>query len=103
MEMVRYRYFNHSFTDSVIYVVLYLKGGGRPKGGGITGRPSDETRYFRYYRNSITGKIKDEYSYKVFFGNLSKRRLANTPPYTFLPMGCTTRLTWRQFQRGWKM
>ncbi|HQQ97044.1 MAG TPA: CHAT domain-containing protein [Cyclobacteriaceae bacterium] len=72
MEMVRYRYFNHSFTDSVIYVALYLKGGGRPKVVELPEGHRMETRYFRYYRNSITGKIKDEYSYKVFWEPIQK-------------------------------
>ena len=68
MEMVRYRYFDHVFTDSVIYVALYLKSdNSRPKAVELPDGQNMETRYFKYYRNCITGKITDQYSYKVFW------------------------------------
>jgi len=68
IEMVRYRYFNHSFTDSVIYVALYLRNdNARPKAVELPEGHRMETRFFKYYRNCITGKITDQYSYKVFW------------------------------------
>ena len=68
VEMVRYRYFNHDFTDSVIYAALYLKPDfSRPKAILIKDGKKLETRYFKFYRNAITGKVPDEVSYGVFW------------------------------------
>ncbi|NOT74167.1 MAG: CHAT domain-containing protein [Cyclobacteriaceae bacterium] len=73
VEMVRYRYFNHTFTDSIIYVALYVKGEkGRPQAVELPEGHRMETRYFKYYRNCITGKIPDQYSYKVFWEPIQK-------------------------------
>ncbi len=68
IEMVRYRYFNHDFTDSVIYAALYLKPElSRPKAILLRDGKKMETRYFKFYRNAITGKIPDEISYNIFW------------------------------------
>lgn len=68
IEMVRYRYFDHVFTDSVIYVALYLRNdNNRPKAVELPEGHRMETRFFKYYRNCITGKITDQYSYGVFW------------------------------------
>ncbi|MEX2232769.1 MAG: CHAT domain-containing tetratricopeptide repeat protein [Cyclobacteriaceae bacterium] len=68
IEMVRYRYFNHNFTDSVIYAGLYLTSTlSKPKAILMKDGHNMETRYFKYYRNSITGKIPDRVSYGVYW------------------------------------
>jgi len=68
IEMVRYRYFEHTFTDSVIYVALFLRNdNARPKVVELPEGHRMETRFFKYYRNCITGKIADRYSYGVFW------------------------------------
>ncbi|MBS1978876.1 MAG: CHAT domain-containing protein [Bacteroidetes bacterium] len=73
VEMVRYRYFNHTFTDSIIYVALYIKGDkSRPKAIELPDGKRMENRYFKYYRNSITGKLTDNNSYKVFWEPIQK-------------------------------
>lgn len=73
IEMVRFRHFNHSFTDSVIYVALYLRNdNARPKVVELSEGHRMETRFFKYYRNCITGKIEDQYSYKVFWEPIQK-------------------------------
>ncbi|MCW5911464.1 MAG: CHAT domain-containing protein [Cyclobacteriaceae bacterium] len=73
IEMVRYRHFNHTFTDSVVYVALYVKNdNARPKAIIMPQGLQMETRYFRYYRNSIIGKIQDQNSYKVFWEPIQK-------------------------------
>ena len=70
--MVRYRYFNHDFSDSVIYAALYLKTDfSKPKVIMLKDGKKMETRYFKFYRNAITGKIPDEVSYGVFWKPLS--------------------------------
>jgi CHAT domain-containing protein len=72
IEMVRYRYFNHTLTDSVIYAALYLKSDiSKPKVIMLKDGKKMETRYFKFYRNAITGKIPDTYSHGVFWKPIS--------------------------------
>ncbi len=73
VEMVRYRYFNHNFTDSVVYVAMYVKNdNSRPKVIALADGHKMETRFFRYYRNCITSKLPDVNSYKVFWEPIQK-------------------------------
>lgn len=73
IEMVRYRYFNHSFTDSVIYAALYVKSDQkRPKAIVLGNGHNLETRNFRYYRNVIQGRVQDEISYAAFWAPIQK-------------------------------
>ena len=68
IEMVRYRHFNHSFTDSIVYVALYVKSdNSRPKAIILPGGHRMETRYLSYYRNAIINQLPDAYSYKIFW------------------------------------
>lgn len=68
VELVRYRHFDHVFTDSVIYAALFLKKSSRKPEVVIMGNGSQmETRYFKYYRNAITGIVHDEVSYGVYW------------------------------------
>jgi CHAT domain-containing protein len=73
MEIVRYRSFNHSFTDSVVYVALYIKNdNARPKVVHLKEGYRMENRWMKYYRNCITGRVPDEFSYKVFWEPIQK-------------------------------
>ncbi len=73
VEMVRYRYFDHDFTDSIVYVAMYVKNdNARPKVIALPEGHKMETRFFRYYRNSITSKLPDMYSYKIFWEPIQK-------------------------------
>ncbi|MBL7873959.1 MAG: CHAT domain-containing protein [Cyclobacteriaceae bacterium] len=73
IEMIRYRYFNHSFTDSIIYVALYVTSdNSRPKAVIMPNGSRMETRFFNYYRNAIIGKIPDQNSYKVYWEPIQK-------------------------------
>lgn len=74
IEMLRFRHFDHTFTDSVVYVALYVKNDNqRPKAIVMPYGNKLESRYFRYYRNCMTGKIEDAYSYKVFWEPIQKQ------------------------------
>jgi hypothetical protein len=92
IEMVRYRHFNHTFTDSVVYVALYVKNdNARPKAIMLPQGNFLEKRYFSNYRNSIIGKIEDKHSIK-YFGSLFKKELAQPLPFICRPMVYITRL-----------
>lgn len=73
VELVRFRYFDHTFTDSIVYAALYVRKSSRKPGVVMlpNGRAM-ETRYFKYYRNAITGLIHDTVSYNVFWHPLQK-------------------------------
>ena len=61
--MVRFRHFDHVFTDSVIYALLYVKHKNEQEKPGISlikDGKSLEKRYFKYYRNCIIFQIDDE-------------------------------------------
>lgn len=73
IEMVRYRYFNHTFTDSVVYAALYVKNDfKRPRAIVLNDGHKLETRNFKYYRNAIIGKIHDDISYDAFWAPIQK-------------------------------
>ncbi|MEQ9426177.1 MAG: CHAT domain-containing tetratricopeptide repeat protein [Cyclobacteriaceae bacterium] len=69
VEMVRFRHFDHNFTDSVMYAVLYLKPDKniKPQMIMLTNGEDLEKRYLKYYRNSMKFRIEDEYSYEAFW------------------------------------
>lgn len=74
LEMLRFRYFDHSFTDSIIYVGMYIKNdNARPKVIELPEGHRMETRYFKYFRNCITSKIPDAISYKIFWEPIQKQ------------------------------
>lgn len=70
IEMVRYRHFDHIFTDSVIYAAMYLKKDDdfkQPKVILLDHGKELETSYFSNYRNNIIYRLKDEYSYEQYW------------------------------------
>ncbi len=69
IEMVRFRLFDHNFTDSVMYALLYVKGDKRsePKMILLEDGEELEQRYLKTYRNSIKFKIGDKFSYEKFW------------------------------------
>ena len=70
IEMVRFRYFNHTFTDSVVYAGMYVKNEKSqktPKLILIKNGSELETKYFHYYRNAIRFKMDDRFSFKNFW------------------------------------
>ncbi len=51
------RTFDHDFTDSVVYAALYLKHNiNRPRVIVMKDGSRMEKRFFKYYRNAITGR-----------------------------------------------
>ena len=69
IEMVRFRVFDHTFTDKVMYALLYVKGDKRsePKMILLENGEELENRFLKTYRNSIKYKIEDKYSYEQFW------------------------------------
>ena len=70
IEMVRFRYFDHIFTDSIIYMGVYVKNSKELKTPGmfvINNGADLEGKYFKVYRNSIIYRIEDKYSNKQYW------------------------------------
>jgi hypothetical protein len=73
IEMVRYRHFDHVFTDSVVYAAIYVKNAkdhALPEVVLINNGAELENRYFRNYRNSIIFRLPDTYSYEKYWAPL---------------------------------
>lgn len=70
LEMVRFRYFEHTLTDSVVYAVLYLKNERdfkKPKVILLHNGQDLENRFFKFYRNAIILQMDDPVSYGQFW------------------------------------
>ncbi len=69
IEMVRFRVFDHVFTDSVMYALLYVKGDNRsePKMILLENGKELEDKFLKRYRNSIKYKIDDKFSYDQYW------------------------------------
>lgn len=69
IEMVRFRLFDHAFTDSVMYAMLYVKGDKRSEPKLILLEDGEELEkiYLKGYRNSIKFQMYDRSSYEKFW------------------------------------
>lgn len=70
VEMIRFRHFDHTFTDSVIYAALVLRNETRqdkPEIIVLGEGDALEKKYFNNYRNSIVYGIEDEISYLQYW------------------------------------
>jgi CHAT domain-containing protein len=73
VELVRYRHFNHSFTDSIVYAAIYIRNEFKaPKALMIGDGKKMESRYYKYYRNAMINKIPDNVSYNIFWAPIQK-------------------------------
>ncbi len=71
VEIVRVRNFDKDFTDKAKYVVMVLtKGSTVPKMVVLEEGNELETKYAKYYKNTILGKLPDEFSYDKFWGKI---------------------------------
>jgi CHAT domain-containing protein len=69
IEMVRFRYFDHFITDSVVYLMLILKNenNSKPEFVVMGNGNNMESKFFNNYRNAIKYRVTDSYSYKNFW------------------------------------
>ena len=70
VEMVRYRYFDHVFTDSVVYAAMYLKNKkeqANPEVVLLGNGQELEGKLFKFYRNSIIYKVPDRNSFAAYW------------------------------------
>ncbi|HEX8547438.1 MAG TPA: tetratricopeptide repeat protein [Cytophagaceae bacterium] len=74
VEIVRFRYFDKWFTDSVIYAALVLspQTKGNPELILLNNGNELESKYLKYFRNSIKFSSDDDVSYDAFWKPLKK-------------------------------
>lgn len=68
-EIIRFRYYDHGFSDSIIYAALILsaKTKNHPQMEVMNHGRSMESKYINFYRNSVKFLLDDTLSYKVFW------------------------------------
>lgn len=74
VEMVRFRYFNHDFTDSVMYAILYVKGGKRSEPQMILLNNGEdlEGKFLKNFRNRIKFRLSDNQSYDNYWKEIAE-------------------------------
>jgi CHAT domain-containing protein len=88
VEIVRFRYYDKGFSDSIIYAALLVNPKTRSNPDIIVlnhGR-SMESKYINYYRNCVKFMLQDNLSYNVFWKPLKEQFLPGSKIY-FSPDG----------------
>ncbi|MCH8319025.1 MAG: tetratricopeptide repeat protein, partial [Bacteroidetes bacterium] len=80
IEIVRFRYFDKSFTDSILYAALIVSPQTKKNPDVVIFENGKqlETRYLKFYRNSIKFRAEDKNSYQVFWEPI-KNKLEKSP------------------------
>jgi CHAT domain-containing protein len=83
MEIIRYRHFERTFTDSALYAFLILdvKSKKAPRLVVLPNGTSLEKKYYKGYRNGIKYKVKDKYSYAQFWKSVDEVIMPNSRLY----------------------
>lgn len=83
IEMVRFRYFDHFMTDSVVYLMLILKNkeSSKPEYVVMENGNDMESKFFNNYRNAIKYRVEDRFSYKNFWEPIEKAIGSNKTIY----------------------
>lgn len=94
IEMLKFRYFDHIFTDSIIYMALIIKNdkkNDRPEVIILDNGRDLEQKYFKYYQNMIMYRMPDEYSYDKFWKPIEEKVGSHATVY-FSPDGVYTQM-----------
>lgn len=70
VEILRYRYFDKNFTDSIVYAALIVsnKTSKAPEVVLLPGGKKLETKFLKYYKNVVINKLdNDDYSYSIYW------------------------------------
>lgn len=88
VEMVRFRYFDKEFKDSVLYAALILTNNSSvgPEVVLLRNAKSMENKYYRYFVNAVVANIDDRYSYNTFWGPI-KEKIADSSVVYFSSEG----------------
>jgi CHAT domain-containing protein len=85
VEVIRIQKYEQKFTDEAQYIGLVLtRQTEMPKLVTLDNGTQLETRYFKFYRNAIQQKLKDEHSYPQFWGRIDPEVAAKKTLYLSL-------------------
>lgn len=99
VEIIRVRKFDQLFTDDSRYIALILrKGMATPEMKVLENGLQLETRYAKYYRNSIQQKVQDDYSYDQYWAAIDPA-LQNKKVIYFSPDGVYNQINLNTFRR----
>ncbi len=75
VEMVRYRFFNKVFTDSIVYAALVVNKHSSefPDVVAFSNGNAMEKKFLKYYRNAANMNINDQYSYETYWKNIKTK------------------------------
>ncbi len=93
MEVIRFRYFDHVFTDSVLYALVYVREGRKeePRLKVLPYGTELEGRYLTYYRNVIKYRVEDSYSNEKYWQPI-RQELGDFSKLYFSPDGAYTQI-----------
>ncbi|MCS7005116.1 MAG: CHAT domain-containing protein [Cytophagales bacterium] len=94
IEIVRYRHFERTFTDSIIYLALQVspRSYKAPKVIIFSNGKEMEERMLKYYKSSIKYNIEDELSYKSYWKPIDLQLPPNCKKVYFSPEGAYTQI-----------
>jgi len=83
IEMVRFKFFDHYITDSVVYLMLILKNekNSTPEFVVMENGNDMESKFFNNYRNAIKYRVEDLYSYNNFWKPIEEKIGKNKTVY----------------------
>jgi len=99
VEIVRFRYFEENFTDSVVYAAFVIKPTSKNSPEMVIwpmGKKLEE-KYVNYYKNSMRFMMEDELSYQIFWQPLAKTIPPGTKVY-FSPDGVFNQMNVETFK-----
>ncbi len=68
VEIIQFRYFNTTFTDSIIYAALVITQNNPKPAAKFLGNGSElDGKYYRYFKNAVTKTVDDRYSYNMYW------------------------------------
>ncbi len=83
IEIIRYRYFDKSFSDSIVYVALIINAETK-KAPAVVVLPNGnnmEAGFLKYYRNAVKFRMKDKKSHERYWAPIAKKIQPNSTVY----------------------
>lgn len=84
IEIINFQKYNKFLTDTSLYAAVIVQNGTPLKYIEIKNSQELDKKYYSYYKNAITSKINDKYSYAKFWGQIDSSLQAKTQLYISL-------------------
>lgn len=84
IEIINFQRYNKFLTDTSLYAAIIIQNGAAPKYIEIKNSQDLDKKYYSYYKNAITSKLSDKYSYSKFWGQIDSALQGKTQLYISL-------------------